>query len=186
MIATATAASNSKSTLLTLTLLLVLSTALLMTTPTVSAATTADLSKYMGEWKLTELYNDQQEPVEIPSSSEGFVLHLLGKEDDVDGSNSNANSLVLYTHIGNNLRTTVEFVDDNNDDGGDDDDEDSIKIGMIASTMMMPPPEMYALEQYLSTYLPSMTSIQVSGDGEELVLMGAGRIVAVAVAKAAV
>ena len=52
--------------------------------------------------------------------------------------------------------------------------------------MMMPPPEIYSLEQYLTKYLSTMDTLKLNDEGDELIMLGSGRIVCQNVAKAAV
>jgi META domain len=134
----------------------------------------------MGDWKIIELYDDQNQPVEIPTppSDDGFVLHLVGTD------NTPTSTLSLYTKIGNNIGGSVEFVDD--ESTTTDQRTQSIHIGPMRSTMMMPPPELYKLEQFLTKYLASSTTIKLNDEGDELVWLGDGRIVCMNVAKAAV
>lgn len=139
----------------------------------------------MGDWKLVELYDDRNQPVELPSSSEGFVLHLVKKEikDEQDPEQQEgAKTLSLYTKIGNSMGGVLSLVDDS----ANLEKEQTIKVGPLRSTMMMPPPELFAVEQYLSKYLGAMKTLKLSDDGDELIWMGTGRIICQNVAKAAV
>jgi len=143
----------------------------------------------MGDWKLVELYDDQNQPVEIPDASpsssdrDGFVLHLTKKQgDDGDDDNEDGTTLSLFTKIGNSMGGIILLVDDN----ANGDNEQTIKVGPLRSTMMMPPPQIFALEQYLTKYLSTMDTLKLNDDGDELVMLGSGRIVCQNVAKAAV
>eukprot|EP00529_Nitzschia_sp_RCC80_P036119 CAMPEP_0113456290 /NCGR_PEP_ID=MMETSP0014_2-20120614/8811_1 /TAXON_ID=2857 /ORGANISM="Nitzschia sp." /LENGTH=163 /DNA_ID=CAMNT_0000347739 /DNA_START=119 /DNA_END=610 /DNA_ORIENTATION=+ /assembly_acc=CAM_ASM_000159 len=154
------------------------------TTTTTTASLTPD--EVMGDWKLVELFDDQNEPVEIPDapSDDGFVLHLTEKQGAGDGDNDDddGKTLSLYTKIGNNMGGIMLLVDDETNSNN----EQTIKVGPLRSTMMMPPPQIFALETYLTKYLSTMDTLKLNDDGDELVLLGTGRIVCQNVAKAAV
>ena len=162
---------------------------MMMSASTTEASLTPD--EVMGDWKLVELYDDQNQPVEIPDapSDDGFVLHLTKKQQeqqsgggDDDDDDDDGKTLSLYTKIGNNMGGIMLLVDDETNDVK----EQTIKVGPLRSTMMMPPPQIFALEQYLTKYLSTMDTLKLNDDGDELVMLGSGRIICQNVAKAAV
>lgn len=126
-----------------------------------ATASATELSSVIGAWKITEIYDGPAgaDPLEMPTTGGPFLFHFREKEGSTD-------SLWFYTKIGNNIRSAVQFTE-----GSDD-----VKFGALMSTQMMPGESLYRLETYLSLYLPKMTALTVSSDGQQLVLTGEGRI----------
>ena len=56
-------------------------------------------------------------------------------------------------------------------------EHDSVQVGPIMSTMMMPPEDIFKLEQFMSKELPKMTKIYLADDDNKLILEGAARTV---------
>ncbi|CAJ1383560.1 unnamed protein product [Effrenium voratum] len=87
----------------------------------------------------------------------GFALVM-----EMVQSPSDPNSFRLSMRVGNSLMTGVTLSTENG--------VETIKVGMIAGTMMMSPPECQDMERKLSTALPAVTSWKVSGSGKDATL----------------
>jgi len=103
------------------------------------------------EWKLVEAVNDSGTVVNIPDHRD-IVLNL-----DVG---PNENQYDLSMRVGNTLRCHAT-----KEEGG------NIKVGMVMSTMMEPPPELREIETFLSSNLSNVTSIELK-DNTTLILSG--------------
>jgi hypothetical protein len=123
-----------------------------------------ELSSIIGDWKVVQIYDSPTgtEPLDLPTTGGPFIFHFVGKVDSTD-------SLSFYTKIGNTMRGDVQFTSDSSSNG--------IQFGPILSSRMMPEASQFMLEMYLSQYLPKMTTLSVSGDGQQLILIGEGRII---------
>jgi len=127
----------------------------------------ASLSRFVGEWKLKEIWDDKddnEKPLKLPINDDGkpFILTFDGGRPN--DNNTNGSRLNLYMQIGNSMRTSVTFLD--NDHGR----SSKIKVGLVMSSRMYPGEELIKLENYLSQYLPQMTSIEVN-QSESLLIM---------------
>lgn len=102
------------------------------------------------EWKLVEAVNEAGAAVAIPEDRD-IVLNLgVSGPDGYD----------LSLRVGNILRCRAS-----KEDGG------GIKMGMVMSTMMEPPPELKEIEAFLSSSLPNGTSLELQ-DNKRLILTG--------------
>jgi len=127
----------------------------------------ASLSRFVGEWKLKEIWDDKDDndkPIKLPSTDDGkpFILTFDGGRPNDD--NINGSSLNVYMKIGNSMRTSVTFL------GNDHGRSSKIKVGLVMSSRMYPGEELINLENYLSQYLPQMTSIEVN-QSQSLLIM---------------
>lgn len=121
---------------------------LLLLLPAVAMA-----GKYAGTYVLQEATNENNEPVHVPGHFD-LVLRSEGKDGDEDGSYG------MSLRIGNALRARVRISESSA--GG----PEAIDIGPIMSTMMMPPENLFKLEQFMSHALPEMTTIELGQDGK--------------------
>jgi len=130
------------------------------------SVTATDPSKFVGEWKLKEVWdNKENAPIQLPSNEGPFILRLISIEQTASDASDNDNeTLNLYVKVGNTMRSSVEFLDDNN--ANNDSSSNNIRVGDIMKTLMWPGSELMQLENYLSKYLPQMTSIELGGRGE--------------------
>jgi hypothetical protein len=116
-----------------------------------AASSGINASRFVGEWKLKEIWDDNDNPRKLPTSSsndgEPFILKL-GKPGDDN------KSLNLYIKIRNSMRSSIEFLDSNNG-------SNKIHVGDIFGTKLYPGKELMGLENYLSTYLPRMVLIEI-------------------------
>eukprot|EP00539_Tryblionella_compressa_P006340 CAMPEP_0178762348 /NCGR_PEP_ID=MMETSP0744-20121128/16486_1 /TAXON_ID=913974 /ORGANISM="Nitzschia punctata, Strain CCMP561" /LENGTH=158 /DNA_ID=CAMNT_0020417003 /DNA_START=170 /DNA_END=646 /DNA_ORIENTATION=+ len=136
------------------------------------ASAMADITALVGEWKVAEIYDtlNDLEPRELPTSTGGpFVFKLTPKGNDED-------TLILATRIGNSMRTSINVLNDDAATGNS-----NIKVGLVIGTKMMPAPDLYELETFLSEALPKMDTMTVSADGQEMVMTGTSKIVLEAV-----
>lgn len=132
-----------------------------MVVATTTSAT--EMSAVIGDWKLAQIYDSPTgtDPLGLPTTGGPFIFHFMGKEDSTD-------TLSFHTKIGNTMRGNVQFTAGSTD---------GIQFGPILSSRMMPEASQYRLEMYLSQYLPKMTTLTVSDDGQKLILSGEGKIV---------
>lgn len=75
----------------------------------------------------------------------------------------------MVVKIGNNLRTKITL------EGGDSPESQQVSVGGVLSTMMLPDPELFEVEKFLSKTLPTVTSMEIVND--QLVFQGKGKIV---------
>lgn len=125
--------------------------------------TMADKASFVGKWKLIEAYDEEFQLVTLPEGDYVFDL----KDED-----SQSDNLVAYIKIGNNMRSTITFLDEA-------DQGDNITVGGLRSTMMMPPEPLFRLESFLSNSLPKMNLVQkeTADNGTLMVFTGMGKIV---------
>jgi len=131
------------------------------------SVTATDPSKFVGEWKLKEVWdNKENAPIQLPINEGPFILRLISIEQTASDASDkdNDNELSLVVKVGNTMFTSVEFLDDNN--ANNDSSSNNIRVGDIMKTLMWPGSELMQLENYLSKYLPQMTSIELGGRGE--------------------
>jgi hypothetical protein len=104
----------------------------------------------VGDWKLTEAVSESGSPVQVPQGRDLIMtMHTGPNEKEYD----------LSMRVGNILRTHVTL------EGGG-----TVKVGMVMSTMMSPPPELREIESFISSSLPKVQSMK--HDNETLVLSG--------------
>ena len=130
------------------------------TATTATATATTDPSRFVGEWKLKEIWDSENNdtPRNLWSDEGPFILRLESREHANDNDNE---ILGLNVKVANSIFSYMEFLDDNNNNNNN-----NIRVGSMMSTLMMPSPELYQLEIYLSNYLPQMTSMELGGRGE--------------------
>ncbi len=128
----------------------------------VATTSATELSAVIGDWTVAQIYDSPTgtDPLDMPTTGGPYVFHFKEKEGSTD-------SLSFYTKIGNSMRSNVRVIS-----GSDD-----IEFGLLLSSKMMPEASQYRLEMYLSQYLPKMTTVTVTSDGQQLILTGEGRIV---------
>ena len=110
---------------------------------TLLVSSMADKQLFVGKWKLIEAYDEQMQLFDLP---EGDFFWELEDTDDGD-------SLSAFIKVGNSMRTTINFLSTTT--AGED-----ISMGLLMSTMMMPPEPLFRLETYLSDVMPKMTLLQ--------------------------
>ena len=124
------------------------------------SAMAASCVNYAGTYKLSSAFENGS-PVHIPPGN--FLLQV--READTP------NVYPFGIKIGNSLGSTFSV-------SGDDDR--TVAVGLMRSTMMMPPPDMFELEKALSRIMPTLTSIQLEED--HLVLEGDNAVLSFQVA----
>lgn len=147
-----------------------------------SASASASTSSHaVGEWKIREVWKeDDAGALSIAGEGRDYVLKLLPRDND---SNNDHKILALSVKVSNAMGSTVEILDRENEREAEVEHEtDRIKVGFVMSTRMMPgSEEMRHLENFLSSQLPNMVSMEVRVDGEEKMLVlsseGSARIV---------
>jgi hypothetical protein len=107
---------------------------------------------YEGKYLLSEVFDSRDEPVLLP-------LGRFDLEVSSAGSESDPGRHKFSLHLGNYFGGS--FVVDQND-------PKQVKVGPMRSTMMMPPQDVYALENALNKILPACTTIDLQGDKLEL------------------
>ena len=129
------------------------------------SATATKPSQFVGEWKLKEIWDKENDtPRQLPSNGGPFILRLEPRKQtasDANDSNNDSEMLNLYVKVGNMMRSSVEFLDDKDNDSS----TNNIQVGFIMSTEMWPGDDLWQLERYLSKYLPQMTSIELGDRG---------------------
>jgi META domain len=136
-----------------------------------STMVNADIYNFAENWKVLEAYDtiDSTTPRELPSSLGHAPVFHISRSDK-----SPTDTLNLGCKVGNSMRTSVKITG-----VGDDANSVSIQVGLVMSTMMMPPEDQYGFEMFLSGALPKMTSMTL--EGQELVMAGDAKIVLQAV-----
>jgi hypothetical protein len=137
----------------------------------------AEIASFSGEWRVLEAYDtvDGAIPRELPSSLGRPLIFKMSVSE-----NSPTDTLDLAFKVGNNMRTSIKVTAEPSPSSA------SIQIGLIMSTMMMPPQDQYEFEMFLSGSLPKMSTMTLESDGQELLLTGESKIVLQAVDMAAV
>jgi hypothetical protein len=108
----------------------------------------AALAVYEGKYFLLEVFDGQDEPVQLPIGRFDMQVSRVESETEADRYR-------FSLKVGNVLGGGFEV---------DQADNTQIKFGPIRSTMMMPPKEVYDLEIKLAKMLPASTSLQTQGD----------------------
>jgi hypothetical protein len=106
-------------------------------------------TSYTGSYRLTGVYESGNK-INIPDGD--FLFKMEETEDP--------NTFSFGIKIGNSLGSSFTVVPGTH----------KISVGMVRSTMMMPPPEIFALEQTLSKILPVVDTISLCD--ESLILEG--------------
>jgi hypothetical protein len=107
---------------------------------------------FVDEWKLIEAINDSGTAVAIPEGHD-IVLHLDVGPDE--------NQYDFSLRVANTLRC----IGIKEEGGG-------IKMGMVMSTMMEPPPELREIEMFLSSSLSNVTHMELQENSNLLILNG--------------
>ena len=110
---------------------------------------------YVGNWKLEEAFVGP-ELGQFPLPTDLDIILRLSPANTADAYN-------LALKVANQLHTTVKKV-------GKIDGSDEIKVGPVASTLMMPPPHLRKVERYLAESLPILYKMSAH---DNLVLTGA-------------
>jgi hypothetical protein len=119
-------------------------------------------AQYDGMFKLTEVEDANRSPVSIPSSAKPFMM--IRSEDDTH--------YMLSLRLGNSMRASMNIIRAETEG-----EHDGVQVGPIMSTMMMPPEDIFKLEQFMSKEMPKMTKIFLADEDNKLVLEGEARIV---------
>ncbi|KAL3923670.1 MAG: hypothetical protein SGILL_001525 [Bacillariaceae sp.] len=130
----------------------------------------AEISSYVGVWKVTEVYDssDRTTPRELPTTGGPFVFKFALNDK------SPTDTLSVGVKIGNQMRTSILILDE-------EDSTASIKVGLLMSTQMMPPQDQFQFEMFLSKALPKMTTMSLDDAQQQMLLVGEARMVLQAV-----
>ncbi|CAB9510164.1 expressed unknown protein [Seminavis robusta] len=79
---------------------------------------------------------------------------------------------MISLRIGNSLRADMKVTNNNNSGG-----HDTVHFGDVMSTMMMPPENIFKLEQFLTANLPKMNEIYLTDQDDKLIVEGPTRLV---------
>eukprot|EP00568_Trieres_chinensis_P011360 CAMPEP_0183301720 /NCGR_PEP_ID=MMETSP0160_2-20130417/7746_1 /TAXON_ID=2839 ORGANISM="Odontella Sinensis, Strain Grunow 1884" /NCGR_SAMPLE_ID=MMETSP0160_2 /ASSEMBLY_ACC=CAM_ASM_000250 /LENGTH=305 /DNA_ID=CAMNT_0025464391 /DNA_START=67 /DNA_END=984 /DNA_ORIENTATION=- len=104
---------------------------------------------YCGDWTLKKAF-EGPELVEKPIPEDANIILRLSLED--------GDRYALSLKVGNKMHTTLKL-------SGKLDAFDTIEVGMLSSTRMLPPPELFDMESFLSTNLPNLHKMIVGEDG---------------------
>ena len=116
-------------------------------------------SPFVGDWDLTQTLDEESHQRALPPE-QNFQFHI---EEHMEGL------LTLSTRLGNTMRTKITLK------GGASPESQQVEIGNVLSTMMMPAPEVFEVEKYLSKTLPTITKMEIR-DGQ-LLFEGKGTVV---------
>ena len=111
----------------------------------------ASAAMYEGDYLLTELYNENHVAVAIPSDQD-FRLSLVS-DDVTNQQGSMSSSYSFRIKIGNSMGASMTVTDESNT---------SVKFGPVVATRMMPPPELFKVENGLFQVLPEASSIKLN------------------------
>jgi len=120
-------------------------------------------NNYDGDWILKKAFVGP-ELTDFPLPT-GNKCILSFSSTDEDGSYE----YNLAIKVGNTIRTRVTVFTKN--DNNDDDVFENIQVKPPMSSMMMPPPELYNLESYLTKSLPTLFKMIVS-ENAHLIMTG--------------
>jgi len=114
-------------------------------------------TSYAGKYRLSEILDAQANSKELPAKDFEAVI----KEDD--------EFLRFSVKIGNVMRTKIALI------GESIEESQKVKVSGVLSTMMMPAPDLFEVEKFLSKTLPTVTTMKLEGD--KLTLSGDGAAV---------
>jgi META domain len=103
-----------------------------------------------GKYSLSEVFDAKEEPVQLPVGR--FDLQVAPVESDGEQTESKTIRYRYNLKIGNMLGGSFELIRNTNE---------LTKMGPMRSTMMMPPQELYALENKLNKMLPAVTQLDL-------------------------
>jgi len=161
---------------------------LMPTTSSRNVFSTNDLTSFAGEWRIKQCFRGPELgeyklpstvkcilSIQNPSTSRGVLPRGGGRggfrgRPDVrstaqEGDDSNKYDLSIK--VGNMMRATIGTMEQEVDSEG----FTKIQIGPIMSTEMMPPPDEYEVENFLSASLPVLQKMIVDENGN-LILNG--------------
>jgi hypothetical protein len=118
------------------------------------------ISPFAGTWELSEMLDADSNILLLPE----------GKTFDVMIEEVEEGQLKIIVKIGNNMRSKITLM------GGDSPQSQEVSFGGVMSTMMMPAPELYVVEKFLSNTLPTITKMDITTE-DKLVLEGDGTII---------
>ena len=116
-------------------------------------------SNYEGLYQLTNLYDSETGQVTLPER-----VITVRFQPGQPGTHEYA----VGIKVGNSMGCTATVSESS------EEDRDAVSMGPVRSTMIMPPPEQYAVEKALSKMLPKMEYIHLEEADERLVLEGSG------------
>jgi META domain len=103
-----------------------------------------------GKYSLSEVFDAKEEPVQLPVGR--FDLQVAPVERDGAETESETVRYRYNLKIGNMLGGSFEMTRTTNE---------LAKMGPMRSTMMMPPQELYALENRLNKMFPAVTELDL-------------------------
>ena len=129
-------------------------------------------TNFLGQWKIESMDQTDGSAVELPSGHD-IVVSLSSS------SKTSSDPDRISIKVGNTIGGPLQLEDGSSSSSSPT--SMNVKIGPnLMSTMMMPPPELYALEQTLSTVLPSIRTMTLSTDSQKVVMAaaesGSGRL----------
>lgn len=116
----------------------------------------AALNMYEGDYRLTEIFDQDHKAVVFPAEDD-FRLSLTKGTADPESVKPEGDSFYQFSlKLGNVIRAEIAVATDGT--------RDRVKFGRILSTRMMPPPALMAAENTVNTLLPETEFIYKSGD----------------------
>eukprot|EP00529_Nitzschia_sp_RCC80_P031404 CAMPEP_0113474196 /NCGR_PEP_ID=MMETSP0014_2-20120614/18453_1 /TAXON_ID=2857 /ORGANISM="Nitzschia sp." /LENGTH=358 /DNA_ID=CAMNT_0000367023 /DNA_START=82 /DNA_END=1158 /DNA_ORIENTATION=- /assembly_acc=CAM_ASM_000159 len=126
-------------------------------------------SNFLGEWKIESMVKTDGSTVELPTTGHDIVVTMLSS------SKTSSNPDRISVKVGNTMSGPIQVEDGSSSSSSASASASvNVKIGPnLMSTMMMPPPELYAIEQTLSVMLPSMEKMTLSTENQTVVMTAA-------------
>jgi len=120
--------------------------------------------KYRGKWKLEQAVSGPERgKYEIPQNHDVVLLLALA-----ESSSPTRRTYHLSIKLGNTLRTSLHITDKL-------ESFDSVAVSpRIMSTRMMPPPQLYKLETFVSTALPTIHKMTIRPEDASLIMVAPG------------
>eukprot|EP00980_Cylindrotheca_fusiformis_P012189 scaffold2962_cov126-Cylindrotheca_fusiformis.AAC.5 len=124
----------------------------------VMATTTTPTSPFVGKWHLTELINPKTGTQPLPDKIMAVDIESISETE-----------LSLSINVGNNMGSTITLADATATSS-------EVRVGPVMSTEMMPPQDLWEVEQFLAKTLETVHKMKVNKDNN-LVLEGDGSII---------
>eukprot|EP00980_Cylindrotheca_fusiformis_P012188 scaffold2962_cov126-Cylindrotheca_fusiformis.AAC.4 len=126
------------------------------TAESTSSSSSLSSSPFVGEWHLVELID----------AKTGNTLPLPNQIMTVKLQSISETELSLGIKVGNSMGSTITLVDTTTATSAE------IKVGPVVSTKMMPPQELWDVEQFLTKTLETVNKMEISNQEDNLVLEG--------------
>ena len=120
-------------------------------------------STFMGEWKIESMMDTTGSNVRLPTDKD--IVVLISASSSSSSSSSNIPDKISVK-VGNTMSGPIQVLSSSQDHSSM-----NVKIGPnLMSTMMMPPPELYVIEQALSKLLPTIERMVLSEEKQNVIM----------------